>query len=50
MEKVDEHKQRHHYIALLEKVIENFILTLRVWGVPLSKVAGPGFEPGSQGP
>ena len=48
IEKDKDGKQRHHYVGPLEKIIE---LALGVLGgVPLSKVAGPGFEPGSPGP
>ena len=50
IEKDDGHKQIHHYIALLEKVIEFYIKIMGVGCPPLTKVAGPGFEPGSQGP
>ena len=49
VEKDDGHKQRHHYIVTLEKVIE-FYISIGGVGVSPTKVAGPGFEPGSQGP
>ena len=49
IEKGDDGKQRHHYIAPLEKIIEKYVSIGGVGDSP-TKVAGPGFEPGSQGP
>ena len=49
IEKGDDGKQRHHYIAPLEKIIETYVSIGGVRDSP-TKVAGPGFEPGSQGP
>ncbi|WP_149528909.1 putative integrase [Sulfuracidifex tepidarius] len=44
-------KQRHHYVGSLEMVIQTYLEVAKVWGKPTeTSVAGPGFEPGSQGP
>ena len=48
IEKDDGGKQRHYYIAPLDKIIETYVSN-GVGNTP-TKVAGPGFEPGSQGP
>ena len=49
IEKGDGGKQRHYYIAPLDKIIETYVNIGGVGNTP-TKVAGPGFEPGSQGP
>ena len=49
IEKDDGGKQRHQYIAPLDKIIETYVSIGGV-GVPPTKVAGQGFEPWSQGP
>ena len=49
IEKDDGGKQRHYYIAPLDKIIETYISIGGV-GVSPTKVAGRGFEPRSQGP
>ena len=49
IEKGDGGKQRHYYIAPLDKIIETYVNIGGVGESP-TKVAGPGFEPGSQGP
>ena len=48
IEKGDGGKQRHYYIAPLDKIIETYVSN-GVWDSP-TKVAGRGFEPRSQGP
>ena len=49
IEKGDGGKQRHNYIAPLDKIIETYVSIGGV-GVSPTKVAGQGFEPWSQGP
>ncbi|ACP46031.1 hypothetical protein YG5714_3011 [Sulfolobus islandicus Y.G.57.14] len=49
IEKDDGGKQRHNYIAPLDKIIETYVNIGGVGDSP-TKVAGQGFEPWSQGP
>ena len=49
IEKDDGGKQRHNYIAPLDKIIETYVNIGGVGESP-TEVAGPGFGPGSQGP
>ena len=49
IEKDDGGKQRHHYMAPLDKIIETYVSIGGVGDSPTSPtVPRPGFEPGSQ--